>query len=197
MLNVAGSLLFCQFPVVVVLFRQLLSVLIFVVLEVFNVDCCRSGCCPLCIGHCWLLSFGNFYLCLRTSFVEPALIVFSCTCSVLVVVFSMLVVLAQHHLCARTSSAEPPLRLWQATWPTLTKRAIHLSTRGVSVFVTVDLLWSGQSVRSFFLCDTEQILVNTSDKSDHPHQREPWCFAEVVNKVGAEAMPTLQQQARG
>ena len=135
----------------VVLFRQLLSVLIFVVLEVFNVDCCRSGCCPLCIGHCWLLSFGNFYLCLRTSFVEPALIVFSCTCSVLVVVFSMLVVLAQHHLCARTSSAEPPLRLWQATWPTLTKRAIHLSTRGVSVFVTVDLLWSGQSVRSFFL----------------------------------------------
>ena len=138
MLNVAGSLLFCQFPVVVVLFSQLLSVLIFVVLEVFNVDCCRSGCCPLCIGHCWLLSFGNFYLCLRTSFVEPALIVFSCTCSVLVVVFSMLVVLAQHHLCARTSSAEPPLRLWQATWPTLTKRAIHLSTRGVSVFVNLN-----------------------------------------------------------
>ena len=34
----------------------------------------------------------------------------------------------------------------------------------------------------------EQILVNKSDKSDHPHQREPWCFAEVVNKVGAEAM---------
>ena len=39
------------------------------------------------------------------------------------------------------------------------------------------------------ICDTEQILVNKSDKSDHPHQREPWCFAEVVNKVGAEAMP--------
>ena len=37
---------------------------------------------------------------------------------------------------------------------------------------------------------TEQILVNKSDKSDHPHQREPWCFVEVVNKVGAEAMPT-------
>ena len=36
----------------------------------------------------------------------------------------------------------------------------------------------------------EQILVNKSDKSDHPHQREPWCFVEVVNKVGAEAMPT-------
>ena len=36
---------------------------------------------------------------------------------------------------------------------------------------------------------TEQILVN---KSDHPHQREPWCFVEVVNKVGAGAMPTLQ-----
>ena len=35
----------------------------------------------------------------------------------------------------------------------------------------------------------EQILVNKSDKSDHPHQREPWCFVEVVNKVGAEAMP--------
>ena len=34
----------------------------------------------------------------------------------------------------------------------------------------------------------EQILVNKSDKSDHPHQREPWCFVEVVNKVGAEAM---------
>ena len=39
---------------------------------------------------------------------------------------------------------------------------------------------------------TEQILVNKSDKSDHPHQREPWCFVEVVNKVGAAAMPTLQ-----
>ena len=36
----------------------------------------------------------------------------------------------------------------------------------------------------------EQILVTKSDKSDHPHQREPWCFVEVVNKVGAEAMPT-------
>ena len=36
------------------------------------------------------------------------------------------------------------------------------------------------------------ILVNKSDKSDHPHQREPWCFVEVVNKVGAGAMPTLQ-----
>ena len=35
----------------------------------------------------------------------------------------------------------------------------------------------------------EQILVNKSDKSDHPHQREPWCFVKVVNKVGAEAMP--------
>ena len=28
----------------------------------------------------------------------------------------------------------------------------------------------------------EQILVNKSDKSDHPHQWEPWCFVEVVNK---------------
>ena len=37
----------------------------------------------------------------------------------------------------------------------------------------------------------EQILVNKSDKSDHPHQREPWCFVEVVNKVGAEVMPKL------
>ena len=36
----------------------------------------------------------------------------------------------------------------------------------------------------------EQILVNKSDKSDHPHQWEPWCFVEVVNKVGAETMPT-------
>ena len=26
-----------------------------------------------------------------------------------------------------------------------------------------------------------QILVNKSDKSDHPHQREPWCFVGVVN----------------
>ena len=34
-----------------------------------------------------------------------------------------------------------------------------------------------------------QILVNKSNKSDHPHQREPWCFVEVVNKVEAEAMP--------
>ena len=37
----------------------------------------------------------------------------------------------------------------------------------------------------------EQILVNKSDKYDHPHQREPWCFVEVVNKVGAEVMPKL------
>ena len=29
----------------------------------------------------------------------------------------------------------------------------------------------------------EQILVNKSDKSDHPHQRETWCLVEVVNKV--------------
>ena len=36
----------------------------------------------------------------------------------------------------------------------------------------------------------EQILVNKSDKSDHLYQREPWCFVEVVNKVGAEVMPT-------
>ena len=42
------------------------------------------------------------------------------------------------------------------------------------------------------ICSVSQILVNKSDKSDHPHQREPWCFAEVVNKVGAAAMPTLQ-----
>ena len=40
-----------------------------------------------------------------------------------------------------------------------------------------------------YFSDTEQILVNKSDKSDHPHQREPWRFVEVVNKVGAEAMP--------
>ena len=37
---------------------------------------------------------------------------------------------------------------------------------------------------------TEQILVNKSDQSDHPHQRELWCFVEVLNKVEAEAMPT-------
>ena len=40
------------------------------------------------------------------------------------------------------------------------------------------------------VCVREQILVNKSDKSDHPHQQEPWCFVEVVNKVGVEAMPT-------
>ena len=43
-----------------------------------------------------------------------------------------------------------------------------------------------------YSCSVSQILVNKSDKSDHPHQREPWCFAEVVNTVGAAAMPTLQ-----
>ena len=37
---------------------------------------------------------------------------------------------------------------------------------------------------------TEQILVNKSDKSDHPNQQEPWCFVEVVNRVGSKAMPT-------
>ena len=42
------------------------------------------------------------------------------------------------------------------------------------------------------ICDTEQILVNKSDKSDHTHQREAWCFVEVVNEVGAGAMPTPQ-----
>ena len=41
-----------------------------------------------------------------------------------------------------------------------------------------------------WICVREQILVNKSDKSDHPHQQEPWCFVEVVNKVGVEAMPT-------
>ena len=29
----------------------------------------------------------------------------------------------------------------------------------------------------------EQILVNKSDKSHHPHQWKPWCFAEIVNEV--------------
>ena len=33
-------------------------------------------------------------------------------------------------------------------------------------------------------------LVNKSDKSEHPHQQERWCFVEVVNKVGAEPIPT-------
>ena len=50
--------------------------------------------------------------------------------------------------------------------------------------------WSDLSLLFTRICDTEQILVNKSDKSDHPHQREPWCFVEVVNKVGVEAMPT-------
>ena len=36
----------------------------------------------------------------------------------------------------------------------------------------------------------EQILVNKSDKSDHPHKQEPCYFVGVVNKVGIEAMPT-------
>ena len=39
-------------------------------------------------------------------------------------------------------------------------------------------------------CSLTQILVNKSDKYDHPHQWEPWHIVEVVNKVGAEAMPT-------
>ena len=34
------------------------------------------------------------------------------------------------------------------------------------------------------------ILVNKSDTSDHSHQWELWCFVEVVNKIGVEAMAT-------
>ena len=37
----------------------------------------------------------------------------------------------------------------------------------------------------------EQILVNKSDKSDHPHQWKPWCLAEVVNEVKAGTTPNF------
>ena len=42
----------------------------------------------------------------------------------------------------------------------------------------------------------EQILVNKSDKSDHPHQREPWCFVEVVNKSEHERKTSSPQHSR-
>ena len=42
-------------------------------------------------------------------------------------------------------------------------------------------------LRTTSIC-REKILVNKSDKSDHPHQWEPWCLVEVVNKIGAGAM---------
>ena len=42
----------------------------------------------------------------------------------------------------------------------------------------------------------EQILVNKSDKSDHPHQWEPWCFVEVVNKSEHERKTSSPQHSR-
>ena len=42
----------------------------------------------------------------------------------------------------------------------------------------------------------EQILVNKSEKSDHPHQREPWCFVEVVNKSEHERKTSSPQHSR-
>ena len=43
---------------------------------------------------------------------------------------------------------------------------------------------------------TEQILVNKSDKSDHPNQQEPWCFVEVVNKVSVRDKTSSPQHSR-
>ena len=42
----------------------------------------------------------------------------------------------------------------------------------------------------------EQILVNKSAKSEHPHQREPWCFVEVVNKVSVRDKTSSPQHSR-
>ena len=66
---------------------------------------------------------------------------------------------------------------------------LHTNPAGSTPTNTLDLL----QTLPFAYCSVFvpwQILVNKSDKSDHPHQREPWCFVEVVNKVGAEAIPT-------
>ena len=41
-----------------------------------------------------------------------------------------------------------------------------------------------------------QILVNKSEKSDHPQQREPWCFVEVVNKVSVRDKTSSPQHSR-
>ena len=41
-----------------------------------------------------------------------------------------------------------------------------------------------------------QILVNKSEKSDHPPQQEPWCFVEVVNKVSVRDKTSSPQHSR-
>ena len=38
--------------------------------------------------------------------------------------------------------------------------------------------------------------MNKSDKSDHPHQWEPWCFVEVVNKSEHERKTSSPQHSR-
>ena len=38
--------------------------------------------------------------------------------------------------------------------------------------------------------------MNKSEKSDHPHQREPWCFVEVVNKVSVRDKTSSPQHSR-
>ena len=69
---------------------------------------------------------------------------------------------------------------------------------------TVWSVWSGQTRRCLFLgrlwvyersdCCSRTVweprMLEISDKSVHPHQWKPWCFAEVVNKVRAGAMAT-------
>ena len=42
----------------------------------------------------------------------------------------------------------------------------------------------------------KQILVNKSEKSDHPPQQEPWCFVEVVNKVSVRDKTSSPQHSR-
>ena len=42
----------------------------------------------------------------------------------------------------------------------------------------------------------EEILVNKSEKSDHPPQQEPWCFVEVVNKVSVRDKTSSPQHSR-
>ena len=62
--------------------------------------------------------------------------------------------------------------------------------------------WGGWSLGQISHCCSqgfvirEQILVNKSEKSDHPPQQEPWCFVEVVNKVSVRDKTSSPQHSR-
>ena len=75
-------------------------------------------------------------------------------------------------------------------------RELHDSRREKAQFSLAQLYRQISHFCSQGFVIREQILVNKSEKSDHPHQREPWSFVEVVNKSEYERKTSSPQHSR-